>query len=180
MGKGICPEDQLFNRVANHTLRGQLFLNVLRQECPGWSTAHKQEWDLFLLEHLLNNAASMRRKECQRCSQTLQAEMAEVMAPEHPSVWTLLGSMDAEILKIAKQVYQGECAVGNQAVLPHQWHEECIRKLHQELAPCMARAAYRMNLGQLGPLQEAGDVPMTILPHGLIPPQLGLGVESAK
>ena len=37
--------------------------------------------------------------------------MTEVMAPEHPSVRTLLGSTDAEILKIIEQVYQGECLV---------------------------------------------------------------------
>ena len=76
------------NRVADWTLRGQLFLNKLRQEHPGWSTAHKQEWGLFLLAHLLHIAASMRRKEHQMYSWALQAEMAKVMTPEHPSMQT--------------------------------------------------------------------------------------------
>ena len=90
------------NRVANQTHRGQLYVNELRRE---------QEWGLFLLEHLLHNAASMSRKECQRHSQALQAETAKVTSPEHPSVRTLLGSTDAKILKITKHVYQGECVV---------------------------------------------------------------------
>ena len=36
--------------------------------------------------------------------------MAE-LAPEHPSMWTLLGSPDEEILKVAEQVYRGQLAV---------------------------------------------------------------------
>ena len=52
------------NRVAKQTLQGQLYLNKLRRQHPGWNTAQCQEWGLFLLEYLLHNAASMRRKEC--------------------------------------------------------------------------------------------------------------------
>ena len=65
-------------------------------------------------------------------------ELAE-SAPEHPSVWTLLGSPDAEILKVAEQVYWGEDMVAP-SVFPHQQQNGCMRKLHQELARCMARA----------------------------------------
>ena len=88
-------------------LIGQLFLNKLRKEHPGWSTAHKQEWGPFLLEYMFHNAAAMWKKEHQRHSWGLQAEMAEAMTPEHPFVWTLLGSVDSEILKVAEQVYGG-------------------------------------------------------------------------
>ena len=35
--------------------------------------------------------------------------------------------------------------------------------------------AYRVNPGWLGPLQETGDAPTAVLPHGPIPIQLGLG-----
>ena len=93
-------------RVANQTLWGQLYLSELRREHLGWNTAQCQEWGLFLLEHLFHNIAIMRWKEherlSQRCSQAKQSEMAEVTAPEHPSVRTLLGSYDTTILKVAK------------------------------------------------------------------------------
>ena len=49
--------------IANQTLRGQLYLSELRREHPGWNITQCQEWDLFLLEHLLHNIASMGRKE---------------------------------------------------------------------------------------------------------------------
>ena len=72
------------NRVADQTIWGQLYLSELRREHPTWNTTQCQEWGLFLLECLLHNAASMKRKECQSHPQALQAEMAKVMAPEHP------------------------------------------------------------------------------------------------
>ena len=90
------------NRVADQTLRAQFFPNELQQEHPDWSTTHRQEWGLFLLESLLHSAASMRRKEHQRCPQALQVKMAKAMTPQHPSICTLLGSTDTEIRKIAK------------------------------------------------------------------------------
>ena len=106
---------------------------------PRLEYPQKQEWGLFLLENLLHNAASMRRREHQRHSQVLQAETAEAMAPKHPSFWTLLGFMDVEILKIAKKVYQGEYVTAP-SMLPQWQQEECIKELHLELARHMARA----------------------------------------
>ena len=47
------------NWVADETLRGQMFLNELKREHLGWSTAQKQDWGLFLLEHMLHNVAAM-------------------------------------------------------------------------------------------------------------------------
>ena len=91
------------NQVADWTLRSQLFLHELHREHLGWSTTQKQEWDLLLLEHMCHSVATMWRKEHQRCSQGSESEMAE-SAPEHPSVQALLGSPDAEILKMAEQV----------------------------------------------------------------------------
>ena len=124
------------NWVANQTLWGQLFLDKFRREHPGWSTTCKQEWGLFCLEHKFHNAASMQRNECLRYSRALQP--AEVMAPEHLSMRTLLGSPDAEILKVAEQVYRAECAVVP-SILPHRQQDDCMRELHQELTKCMAR-----------------------------------------
>ena len=60
---------------------------------------------------MLHTVAAMWRKKCQRHSQTPQVEMAEVTTPEHPSMQTLLGSLDSKILKVAEQVYGGKYIV---------------------------------------------------------------------
>ena len=70
------------NCIVDWTLRSQIFLKELRREHPGWTTAQRQEWGLFLLEHLLHYADSMRKKECQWCSQRPQAEGTKEAAPE--------------------------------------------------------------------------------------------------
>ena len=158
------------NWVADWTLRGQLFLNEIRREHLGWSTIHKQEWGLFLLEHMLHNAASMRRKEHQRHSQALQA--SKVAAPEHLFVWTLLGSMDSEILKVAEQVYRGACNYIQHTPpqTTRQMHEGPVPRTHQAygLAGLQGKPSW------IGPLQEAGDAPTAVLLHGPVQLQLGL------
>ena len=93
------------NCVTDRTLQSQIFLDELKMENPGWTTAHRQEWGLFLLECLFHNVASMKKKECQRCSQRQQAEEAKEAAPEHPSMRTLIGATDDTIHQVAEQVY---------------------------------------------------------------------------
>ena len=129
------------NWVASQTLQGQLFLDEIRREHPGWSTTHKQELGLFLLECMLHNAASMWSKEHQRCSQALQP--TKVTTPEHPFMMTILGSPDAEILKVSEQVYKEECAV-TPNTLPHRQQDEYMRELCQVLTKCMARAGLQV------------------------------------
>ena len=129
-----CP-----NWVTNRTLWGQLYLSELRRKHPGWNATQYQEWGLFLLEGLLHNTVSIRGKEHQRHPQAPQAKMAEVTAPEHPTIRTLLGSTDAEISRVDEKVYWGEYVIAP-SVLPFQQQEECIRELHLELAQHMARA----------------------------------------
>ena len=129
-----CP-----NQVADWTLQVQLYVNTLRREHLNGNATWHWEWGLFLLEYLLHNTASMRRKECWRCFQAPQVETAEVMVPKHPSLWTLLGFTDGEILKVTEKVYLGEY-VTVPSVLPCQWQEECIKELCLELAQHMARA----------------------------------------
>ena len=105
--KEFAQRNSCSNQVADQTFWGQLFLNELRRKHLGWSTACKHEWDLFLLECMLHNVAAMWRKEHQWCSWAPQVETAEATAPEYPLVWTLLGSLDSEILKVIEQVYRG-------------------------------------------------------------------------
>ena len=104
-------------------------------------------------ECLLHNAAYMRRKRHQRHSQAPQAEMAKVTAPDHPSIWTLIGSTDVEILKIAEQVYWG-CVV-SPSVLPCRWQKECIKELCHELAKCMARGVLQSRPGLARPTSRS-------------------------
>ena len=164
--KEFAQRTDCSNRVANQTLRDQLYLNELTREHPGWITTWCQEWGLFLLEHLLHNTASMRRKEHQRCCKAPWAETAKVMAPEHPSIWTLLGSTDVEILKIAEQIYWEECVVAL-SVLHHLWQEECIKELCKDLAQCMARAGLQGGPGLARQLLKVGDAPTAVPPHKL-------------
>ena len=61
-------------------------------------------------------------------------------APEHPSMQNLLGSPDAEILKLVKQFYWGELAFAPSVLLCTQ-QDMCTRKLSWELNRHMARAS---------------------------------------
>ena len=54
------------------------------------------------------------------------------------------------------------------SVLPHQWHEECMRKLCQEPTKHMARSGLQSEPG------PAGDTPTAVPPHEPILPQLSL------
>ena len=129
--KVFTPRTRYSNRVANWTLRGQFYPNKLRREHRGWNTAQCQEWGLFLLEHLLHNTASMRRKEHKGAPEPHKLRQPKWW-PWSTPIRTLLGSTDVEILKIAEQVYQGVWVVVP-SVLPH-WQQKCINELHQELA----------------------------------------------
>ena len=132
--------------------------NELRREHLGWNTTQHQEWGLFLLEHLLHNAAPMRGKEHQRCFWALQAEMAQAQVPNQPPIMTLLGSTNADILKVAEKVYWGEYVTVS-SVLPHQWQEECIKELCLELAQCMARAGFQGRPGSARPTSQIRGCP---------------------
>ena len=93
------------NHVADRTLRSQILLDKLRREHLGWTTTHKQEWGLFLLENMLQNAASMKKEVCERCSHRSQSEKSKEEAPEHPLVRTFIGTTDEAIIQVAEQVY---------------------------------------------------------------------------
>ena len=67
----------------------------------------------------------------------------------HPSLWTLLGSPDSEILKVAEQVYRG--AFSNTQCTPCRKQGKCMRELHQELCRHMARAGLQSETGAAKP-----------------------------
>ena len=135
--EGVCPKDGLLK------LSGRLgspvpVISGWDQECPGWNTAHRQEWSLFLLEQMFHNAAAMWHKEHQRCSWGLPLEPTEA-APEHPSVWTLLGSWNSDLLRVTKQIYEGKYLVVPSMFTCVQ-QEDFMKELQRELSRCMTRA----------------------------------------
>ena len=65
--------------------------------------------------------------------------MAKERALEDPSVRTLLGSTDWEILNVAEQVYRGQYEVVP-SVLLHRHQDQFMAKLHEELGQCLVRA----------------------------------------
>ena len=127
------------NHVVDRALRTQIFLNEMRREHPGWTTTHKQEWGLFLLECLLHNVTSMQKKEHWRCSQRSQAGETKETASEHPSMRTLIEVTDDAIIQVAEQVYQREWTLAP-SMLSHHQHDNCMRELWQDLSKHMAMA----------------------------------------
>ena len=137
-------------RVAEQAHRGQLLLDELRREHPGWKTIWHQEWGLFLLEHLFYDVTAMQGREgqwhMQRHPNLQQTAMIKEMAPEHPSGRTLLESTDQEILDVFEQVYRGQYEVVP-SILPHRCQDQFITKLHEELGQCLVRAGLSIVMG---------------------------------
>ena len=98
------------NAVAEWALLSQLFLDKLKKECPGWNTTCRQEWNLFLLEWMFHNAAAMQHKRHQRHSHRLPLEPSEAVL-EHPSMQTLVGSRDTDLLQVTEWIYKDEYMV---------------------------------------------------------------------
>ena len=76
-------------------------------------------------------------------------------------------------MKVAEQVYTGDCAMAP-SILPHRQQDEFMQELHQELTKCMARTGLQGKSRLARPTARAGDVPTAILPHRPIPPVPGL------
>ena len=137
-------------QVTECALRWQLFPEEQSKDHPDWSVTHCQEWGLFLLGHLFHNAVVMRKREMQQHLQrhphSHQSKMAKKMAPVHPSVRSLLGSADEEMLKLAKDVYHGWYQVVP-SVIPHQCQDQLMGDLHRESGQQMMRGGLCVNTG---------------------------------
>ena len=93
-------------------------------------------------------------KKCQGHSQAPHVEMAKVMAPSTPHLdpFRVHGCINTEDFQAD---LLGECVVAP-SVLPHWWHEECIKELHEELAKCMARACLQNEPRPARPTARSG------------------------
>ena len=128
-------------RVTEHAFRFQLHYDELRKTHPDWSVICHQEWGLFLLACLLHTVAYMRWWEWQQIAwrHSHQPNPAERTAPGYPSMRTLLGSTDADLLTMVEQVYWGQYEAAL-SMLPYWNQEDFLAELHEELGQCIMRA----------------------------------------
>ena len=136
------------NWVVHWTLWSQLYLDEMNKECWGWNTACKQEWNLFLLERMFHNTATMWHKELQRwpCQIPLALEPSET-AVENPSMWTLVGSRDAELLLVAEWIYKGKYIVVPSVFTHVQW-EDLMKELQRTSLATWPGLPYKAKGGQ--------------------------------
>ena len=69
------------------------------------------------------------------------------MALEHPSVRSLLGSTDQEILDVVEWVYRGQYEVAP-SILPHRCQDQFMAKLHEEWGQHLVRAGLWSGTGK--------------------------------
>ena len=132
------------NQVADQALWSQLFLDEMK-ECPGWNTANRQEWNLFLLEWIFHNAAAMWHKEHQKCSHGLPLEPTET-ALEHPSLQTLVESWDSDLLWVTEQIHKGKYVV-TPSMFTCAQQEDLMKELQKELSRCLTQAGLQAERG---------------------------------
>ena len=141
LGRWVKEFDQrtgCSNWVADLVLQSQLFLDEMKKEHPGWNTVFRQERSLFPLEQMFHNAATMWCKEHQRCSKRLPLKPTET-APEHPSVWNIIGSWIFNLLWVMEQIYKGKYMVAP-SMFTHVQQENFMKWLWWEISRCMFRA----------------------------------------
>ena len=115
------------NQVANQTLQSQLLLDEMKKECPGLDAAHRQEWNLFLLERMFHNTAAMWHKDLQKHLCGISLEPSET-ALEHSSVWTLVVSKDDNLLQVTEQIYKGGYVV-SPSIFSHSHCDDFMKEL---------------------------------------------------
>ena len=119
------------NWVADQVFQSQIFMDEMKKECPGKSATCGQEWNLFLLERMFHNAATMWHRELQRHPCGIPLEPSETTL-EHPSVQTLVGSRDANLLQVVEQTYKGEYMV-MPSIFTHAQCDNLMKELQREL-----------------------------------------------
>ena len=87
---------------------------------------------------MFHNATAMWHKELQRHDCGIPAELSETTL-EHPSVQTLVGSKDADLLQVAEQIYKGEYRVVP-SVFTHAQHDDLMKELWTELSKHLTQA----------------------------------------
>ena len=127
-----CPTEQ--------AMKWWLYFDKLDRKHPDgvW-----QEWGMFLLEWLFCTASTMRKMEqqCFRQSCYPQAIAAVDNDPMQPSVWILLGSMNEDNLRVAKDIYHGQYLLAL-SILTCQCHNLLVQNLYNELDWMLVRADF--------------------------------------
>ena len=97
------------------------------------------EWGLFLLEWLFHNVVAMRNREMQQHLQRCPHSPSVHDGPIHPSMRSLLGLANEEILEVAEVVYHGWYGVAL-SILPHWCQDQFMADLDEELGQHLIRA----------------------------------------
>ena len=84
-----------------------------------------------------------------------QTNTAKAVAPGHPSVRTLLGSTNQEILDVVEWVYRRQYKVVPR-ILPHRLQDQFMVKLHEELGQCLVRTSLQSVTATALSLSEGG------------------------
>ena len=84
-------------------------------------------------------------KELQRCPCGIPLEPSET-ALEHPSVQSLVGSRDANLLQAAEQIYKGEYMVASSIFACTQCND-LMKQLQRELSECLIQAGLQGERG---------------------------------
>ena len=115
MCKSSCPYYQPLKMSSRLSPQGEAFSGWIKKGASRLENNPAPRMGLFLLERFFHNTTAMQRKEWQqtlwRHSHPQQTDMAEEIVPDHPSVRTLLGSTDHEILDVAEHVHWGQYEV---------------------------------------------------------------------
>ena len=101
----------------------------MKKEHPGQDATCRQELNLFLLERMFHNATTIWHKELQRYPCGIPLEPSET-ALEDPSVWTLVGSEDSDLLQIAEQIYKGGYIVAP-SIFSHSQCDDLMKELSE-------------------------------------------------
>ena len=100
--------------------------------------------------------------------------MAKETAPEHPSVRTLLGSTDQEILDVAEHICRGQYEVAP-SVLPQRLQDQFMAELYEELSKCLVRASLQSAIATAQSLSRGGGACLPTLHPVLDHPQQRAG-----
>ena len=99
---------------------------------------------------MFHNSTTRRCKKLQRCPCGIPLEPSET-ALEHPSVWTLVGSEDSDLLQIAKQIYKGEYIVAP-SIFSCSQCDDLLKKLQKKLSKHLTQAGLQ---GERGPAEAS-------------------------
>ena len=144
----VCPK----NRLLQSSSRPGPLVPVISGWDEEWVSGmehHPQAGvEPVLLEWMFHNAAAMQHREHQSCTWGLPLEPTET-ATQHPSVQTVVGSRDSNLLQVIEQIYKGKYMVAPR-MFTHAQQDNFMKELQRQLSGCITRASLQ---GERGPAE---------------------------